>query len=266
MRPPTRSPFQRFILILVPLLALELVLIAVGSLGLRREPTGIEWLVIAAFIGLPIALGVLGLRRLPAFRRHWLRIGVRGLIIVVLIVGGWLGWTVRGARVQRDAVRTITKAGGFVQYDWELWRGLTVPGARPPAPDWLVKLIGVDYFGNVVGVRWNARHLFHDPEVRLSDATLASLAALTHLETLVLDRSSLDDAGLAKLARLRRLRWLSLNKTRVTDAGLIHLKGMSDLRWLSLGWTVVTDAGKKDLRQALPGLDIMALPGLAITR
>ena len=248
------SPFRRFLLIVVPLLVLELASISAGSLGLRHEPNGIEWLLIATLVGLPIALGVLGRWPRPAFPRRCLRIGVRGLIILVLLIGGCLGWMARSARVQREAVRTITKAGGVIQYDWEVSRGLTVPGARPPAPDWLVRLLGVDYFGNVVTVRWDGGHLFHDPEVVLGDATLDSLGALTHLESLELGHTSLDDAGLAKLAHLRRLRWLGLRKTRATDGGLIHLKGMPDLEWLSVGWTGITDVGAKDLLKAHPKL------------
>lgn len=256
-RPPAFSPTRRFLLIVVPLLVLELASISAGSLGLRHEPNGIEWLLIATLVGLPIALGVLGRWPRPAFPRRYSRIGVRGLIVLVLLIGGCLGWIARSARVQREAVRTITKAGGFIKYDWELWRGLNVPGARPPAPDWLVRLLGVDYFGNVVTVRWDGGHLFHDPEVVLSDATLASLAALTHLEGLELDHTSLEDVGLAKLAHLRRLRWLGLRKTHVTEASLIHLKGMPDLEWLSVGWTGITDAGAKDLLKALPKLEIV---------
>lgn len=120
-----------------------------------------------------------------------------------------------------------------------------------------MRFLGVNYFGHIVTVRWDGGHLFHDPEVALGDATLDSLAALTHLEALELDHTSLDDVGLAKLAPLRRLRWLGLRKTHVTDAGLIHLKGMPDLEWLSVGYSGVTDAGARDLLEALPKLEIV---------
>ena len=43
--------------------------------------------------------------------RKCLRFSVRGLIVVVLLVGGWFGWEVRSARIQREAVAAITKAG-----------------------------------------------------------------------------------------------------------------------------------------------------------
>ncbi len=48
-----------------------------------------------------------------------LRFSVRGLIVVVLVIGGWMGWMVRCARIQREAVAAIKKAGGGVCYDWE---------------------------------------------------------------------------------------------------------------------------------------------------
>ena len=53
--------------------------------------------------------------------RRFLRFSVRGMIVIVLVVGGWLGWLVRGVRIQRDAVTAITKTGGSLKYDWE-WK------------------------------------------------------------------------------------------------------------------------------------------------
>ena len=34
---------------------------------------------------------------------------VRGMIVVVLLVGGWLGWVVRSTRIQREAVAAIER-------------------------------------------------------------------------------------------------------------------------------------------------------------
>jgi hypothetical protein len=44
--------------------------------------------------------------------RRFLRFSVRGLIVLVLVIGVGLGWIVRRAHIQRDAVSAITKAGG----------------------------------------------------------------------------------------------------------------------------------------------------------
>jgi hypothetical protein len=46
-----------------------------------------------------------------AWRRR-LRLSVRGLMVVVLVTGGGLGWVIHRAQVQRDAVAAIKHAGG----------------------------------------------------------------------------------------------------------------------------------------------------------
>jgi hypothetical protein len=87
----------------------------------------------------------------PPWRR-FLRFSLRGLIVLVLVIGLWFGLIVRPAHVQRDAVVAITKAHGSVKYDWEWSNGNAIPGGKPWAPEWLVDLIGVDYFGHVTQV------------------------------------------------------------------------------------------------------------------
>jgi hypothetical protein len=75
---------------------------------------------------------------IPKPGRRWLRVSARGLI--VLVFGAVLGWVVRSARDQRDAVRAIEEAGGSVEYDWhENVRGETW------LPGWLVDRVGIDY-------------------------------------------------------------------------------------------------------------------------
>ena len=46
-------------------------------------------------------------------RRWWnyLRFSIRGLIVLVLFTGGGLGWLIRGARIQREAVAALEKCG-----------------------------------------------------------------------------------------------------------------------------------------------------------
>ncbi len=56
---------------------------------------------------------------LPASRQHRFRFRVRDLILLVLVFGASLGWMVRSARIQRDAVAAIESAGGSVYYDWQ---------------------------------------------------------------------------------------------------------------------------------------------------
>ena len=60
--------------------------------------------------------------------RRFLRFSVRGLVVVVLLIGVGLGWLVLGARIQRDAVAAIKSGGGGVNYDWEWSNGKIIPG------------------------------------------------------------------------------------------------------------------------------------------
>ena len=51
--------------------------------------------------------------------RRYLRFSVRGLIVLVLVIGLWFGLIVRPAHHQHDAVAAVMKAHGSVKYDWE---------------------------------------------------------------------------------------------------------------------------------------------------
>ncbi len=87
----------------------------------------------------------------PIRRSGWRypRLTVRVFIVLVLLVGAWLGWTVRTASIQRDAITAIEKAGGRLFYSWEWKNGKLIPFGKPKWPNWLVRRLGVDYFGHV---------------------------------------------------------------------------------------------------------------------
>ncbi len=115
----------------------------------------------------------------PRFSRSWLRkwfrVNVRGLMVLVLIAGGGVGWTMYQARVQREIVMMVLRAGGTVRYDWGLEEGdlLAQHVPVPWAPRWLVDRLGVDYFGHVVAVQTR----FNDAG---TDTLLASVARLAN--------------------------------------------------------------------------------------
>ena len=191
---------------------------------------------------------------------------MRGLIVLILMVGVWLGWIVRSAHIQRDAVAVITNAGGNVAYDWEWSNGNSVVGSNARAPKWLVNLIGVDYFGHVTRVRvlglWTGTDIVSAHVGRLtqleklsmvasalSDTDLAHLKGLTNLTSLELIHSdSLTDSGLPHMKALTNLSELDLSGNKVTGTGLEHLRGLTKLSVLSLRNTEVTDAGLAHLK------------------
>src|SRR5262245_9470051 len=53
--------------------------------------------------------------------QRYLRISLRGLIVLVLVIGSALGWIINRAKVQRDAVAVIERSGGTVKYQWD-WK------------------------------------------------------------------------------------------------------------------------------------------------
>jgi hypothetical protein len=199
-----------------------------------------------------MAADLTGLPRPPSHPwRSRLRFSVRGLLLLILVIGcalGWIARVVRTGRVQGRAVAAIYQAGGWVLYDWELEDGQSTSTWNPRWPKWLMDRLGFEYFGNVVFVN------LHD---RGTDAVLVQVARLTRLKQLHRPGFSVTDAGVAQLEALMSLRLLSLDHTQVTDAGLAHLKRLRALKWLRLTNTKVTDAGIAELQKSLPALKII---------
>jgi Leucine rich repeat len=174
-----------------------------------------------------------------------------GLIAFVLLFGVALYWITNEARVQRETVMQVKRAGGVPLYDWEFE---AYDGTHPIADRrsflrrWLSNQLGDDYVSSVVYL-W-----FREP---VSESTMANVARLRHLEQLELDFSCIGDAEMAYLSGLKRLKVLNLARTNVTDTGLRHLWRLPELRELNLFQTPVTDAGREGLRSRLPHLNIL---------
>jgi hypothetical protein len=129
--------------------------------------------------------------------RRFLRFSVRGLIVLVLVIGAALGWIIREAHVQRDAAAAISRACGSVSYsfgsrDGSVLSRLILSCLQPDARQWAVDAIGIDYFANV--------------------------------DMVVFPRGC-TDKELVFLAPFARLYGLNVRESSVTDAGLVHLKG-----------------------------------------
>jgi internalin A len=179
--------------------------------------------------------------------RWWrrLRVSVRGLIIIVLVIGGWLGWIVSGARVQRDAVAAIENAGGKAMYNWQFNREKYVAAGKPWAPRRIVDLIGIDYFSHVTSVA------IYSTRKAKADVTMSHVGRLSGLQKLTVETISLTDVGMEHLAGLSELSHLAIDNTRVSDAGMAHLAGLTQLTVLDLANTQVSSAGLVHLRRLI---------------
>jgi hypothetical protein len=234
----------------------------------------------------------------PVSLRGRLRISVRGLIVLVLVFGGCLGWfahLARQARIQRDAVAAITKVGGSALYDWQfegnrfrLKPGTNIISNKVPGwPRWLVDRLGVDAFGPVTQVSFRRLPRAPTPaeseevlarighlsrlkqltfiNVPVTDTGLAYLEGLTSLESLMLRGCNrVTDAGVAHLARLTGLAGLFLEDSRISDTGLASLRGLTGLETLNLGRTQIGDAGLTHLGR-LTRLENLGLDGTKVT-
>ena len=81
--------------------------------------------------------------------RHRLKISLRAMMLVILVLGLWLGWRVNKAREQREAVAAVQRYGGWVHYDYEFVNGKLTSGRSPRAPRWLRGLLGDAFFQEV---------------------------------------------------------------------------------------------------------------------
>src|SRR4051794_7832725 len=94
-------------------------------------------------------------RPATGYERRWHRavLSLRALMLLVLVLGGGLGWVAHRAAVQRRAVAAIEAAGGRVFYDWDLSDGVAKPpGTRRTWLKWLCDRLGPDYFGDITSV------------------------------------------------------------------------------------------------------------------
>jgi hypothetical protein len=143
-------------------------------------------------------------RAADRFSLRALRFSLRALMILVVVIGGVLGWFVRHAHFQRVAVAAVRESGGTAWYDWQRKDTSRIPRLLSflPAPDrtrgrmlqaemsflarqyttpstaetsWLTPFVRFDYLSNVVQVSLGPKG---------SDAELAAIGNLGRLEIL----------------------------------------------------------------------------------
>lgn len=185
---------------------------------------------------------------------RWLlaRGALPALAIAALVGLGYSGVKVDEARRQKQAVAALRELGAWVFYDCRYDSDGTLRSAKPPGPQWLTAIVGVDLAGTVRGVKLTEAEqldglatfeLLSRPCPAVNDAALVHLEKLEGLQWLALNRAKITDAGLRHLVGLRRLQRLWLDDTHVTDRGLRLLGALTELSTLSLNGTQVTDAG-----------------------
>jgi hypothetical protein len=194
-------------------------------------------------------------------RHRWFQFRLRSLLILMLLAGVGMSWLV-GIRKRSErrlaAAETIIKAGGWVNYDYQ------VPAnggrsAKPPGPAWLRTLFGDNFFVNAIDAaipnraaleqlgELNSLRRVYVENLAASGDSFEPLCNLNQVQELYLDGSSIGDNELHYVCDLHQLRYLHIGRTPITDAGLAQLRGMSQLELLDLSYTSITDAGLQNL-------------------
>jgi hypothetical protein len=207
----------------------------------------------------------------PARRwRFGLRFSLRAFLGGVTLFCVLLAWQLHRARQQKEAVRAIQTAGGWVHYDYQRPDSLTAnfdPLATPWEPSWLLDLLGIDFFHDVVEVNMvynddsKPRRDNNGPAVNIAP----QLAHFPRLRWLLISGSYIDDDGMAAVGRLKRLEsFYQWDGSHITDAGVVHLQNMPRLTYIHLSTSQVGDRGLATLAR-LPNLEGLSMQRNKIT-
>jgi hypothetical protein len=209
--------------------------------------------------------------------RHWLRISVTALMLLVAAIAGALGWVAHVARLERAAAVAIYDAGGSFSYDWQYAGGVHDFSAER---DRVTSLLGIDHFEHVAsilgGPRFNDEVYSRIGRLRqvetlitypatVTDAGMAHLGHVTGLRKLQVTTRRASAASVANLADMKHLRTLRLYGIPVADDGLEALARMSELHELVLDSPRITDAGLGRHIARLPALESLELHSPGIT-
>jgi hypothetical protein len=153
---------------------------------------------------------------MPAPSSSWLRRcqarpSVRSLMLIVLVVGGGLGW------IASQRQREVRRQGAIA----------TIRAS----------LASVDFEGGEVSrICWFGGSVHPDtlPQGRLTADQADALGTCGRLKELSMVTAAMTDEGLAALSRDRGLERLYCFKPAVTDAGAKHLAGLGVLKKLEL--------------------------------
>ena len=219
--------------------------------------------------------------------RKRLRLSLGAMMIIILGIGGVLGWVAHRAHVQRDAVAAITtlrrNTRGSVYYDWQFAAAQGDKNARPRGPKWLRDALGPDVFDTVVIVTIEGDNVddeflknvgkLHGVEKvdlvghaapDLTPAGMAQLCTLPRLKTLGTRGIAIPRGFVAGLAGRTGIRSLWLPQAAVTDDEMAIIGGFTDLEFLQLDGSNVTDQGFAHVAN-LRKLTILDMPGVRIT-
>lgn len=215
-------------------------------------------------------------------KRRWLSFGLRGLMIIVLLMSLPMGWIARDVyRSRREAVvvDAVHQAEGYLSFDYEyLGPNLELP--KPPGP-WLLRRL----FGQHIHAYVESVHLMEPdqantlipmlsicqrlkylrlPAASLNDASIETIAQMPNLKELRLIGTPIGVDQLRRLAQGTKLTSIELEGAAATDELVQLLPLFPDLEEVTLNQTTITDQAFQALGQLskLRALNIEQAPAV----
>ncbi len=189
-----------------------------------------------------------------AMTKRWrFQYSLRSLLLLVTTLCVLLGIhsiLLYSAERQRSVVEYLTNAGVHMDYVIEI-----EAGDESFYPDWLVSLLGRDYFFGVESVLISSNNIPKNADV---DALIAKASRLQPLERVRIEHCTLQRDSLLPLAGKSEMDWLSLSRSNADDNHIKLLAGMPKLRVLDLRGTKITDKSVKILCE-LKNLELLLL-------
>ena len=201
----------------------------------------------------------------PRPRRRWWAVSLRGLMVLILVVGGLIGWWVRGATLRREAVTTLREAGAVVTFRDE-------PGQEDKAGvwTWLYRRTGVEAFREVAGVAFRPPGMKASPPVDPAaprpglDETFRALGRLGRVGSVEVWLSAVTPAHLRELAGARVDRLYLVAVPEVTGPMMAEVARIGGLTDLQVNWPKTRmDPAILRAVAAMPRLERVELHGFA---
>lgn len=170
--------------------------------------------------------------------RHWTRISLRGLFILMTVTAISVGLFIKDVRDHRAAIAAVEDSRAGISF-------------KQGGPEWLRRFVSDEkHFWIPVAVRFNSAHPITDAELR---SLMPHLLEFDELNYINLYRSNVTDAGVAELLPLSpKLESLDVRSTSVSDKSVPVLKQFPQLTLLRVQGSALSDQGRDEIRNALP--------------
>ncbi len=171
----------------------------------------------------------------PHRKRRWFRFSLRTMLLATTVLCVLLGWKINAAHEQRQAVIGFQELGGSVWYDYQIGPDIFKQIIPRPEPVWYAKLLGADYFYDVVEISISG-------SPAKDRAVLPFVRHFPRLRSVLIENAKLNDIDFQYLANLKDMQCLWLTNNGATGMGFKYLADLRKLKVLSVRSNPIVDS------------------------